>query len=233
MPTQGSHGRPLRRECGAGDLFAAAYTARMGDDIQLIRFNDTTRQRWRNGGGWTREIAIGGDVNDWDWRISVAQVEADGPFSSFPGIEREIVLLAGAGMQFAFDDGESVALTPESPRLRFDGARTLNSRLVDGPTRDFNLMWRRDRIRAELWLRPMVGAMTLVGDAGEISIVHLVSGQLQVLGGEVLRLAPGDSLVRRQTEVRSATRMEGAGSALFIRLASAGTLQDTPVGASQ
>ena len=120
-------------------------------------------------GWWTREIARGGDAQDWDWRLSVADVESDGPFSRLPGIEREICLLEGAGMQFEFDDGQTFALTPESPRLRFDGGRGLGSRLIDGATRDFNLMWRRGRFQAELWRRPLVGSMVMARSSSPAS----------------------------------------------------------------
>jgi hypothetical protein len=30
-----------------------------------------------------------------------------------------------------------------------------------GPTHDFNLMWRRDRVQAQLWHRPLVGPMVI------------------------------------------------------------------------
>ena len=219
MPRHGSHDRPERRECVPGDLFSApAYTSAMGDDLHLIRFNDTTRQRWRNDGGWTREIAIGGDADDWDWRISVAEVEADGPFSAFPGIEREIVLLAGAGMRFEFDDGEQASLTPESPRLRFDGGRALHSRLIDGPTRDFNLMWRPGRIDAELWVRPLVGDSVLFAEPGETRALHMTSGSALLPDADDVRLDAGDTLLMRAGDARASQRVSATGLAIVARL---------------
>ncbi len=189
--------------------------------IDILRLEATTPQRWFNGGGWTREIARGGDAEDWDWRLSVADVEADGPFSQLPGIEREIYLLEGAGMQFDFADGEAFALTPASPRLRFDGGRGLDSRLIDGPTRDFNLMWRRGRIAAELWRRPLVGSMVVFAEAGEVWAIHMLAGTAQINdgSGQGEHIARGDTALLRADSQRRRAALEGAGEALVIRIA--------------
>lgn len=189
--------------------------------FEIIRLADVQRQRWFNGGGWTREIARSSDAQDWDWRLSVAEVEADGPFSQLLGIEREIFLLEGAGMQFDFEDGEQFALTPETPRLRFDGGRKLDSRLIDGVTRDFNLMWRRDRIDAALWRRPMVGSMVLFAEAAETWVVHLLAGEAWMSGeaGTSETLARGDTLLLHAMDARQRYALEGAGEALMIKLA--------------
>ena len=186
--------------------------------IGIIRYEEATPQRWRNDGGWTREIARGGEAEDWDWRVSIADVETDGPFSRFPGIEREIVLLSGAGMHFDFGDGEAFDLTPETPRLRFDGDRALDSHLLDGPTRDFNLMWARDRIDAELWLRPMVGSATLAVAAGETWLIHVASGGLVPQGANPGTLVAGDTAWLRADTASRTWRYEGTGQAIVIRL---------------
>lgn len=192
-------------------------------DIEIVRLDAVPPQRWFNGGGWTREIARAGDAQDWDWRLSVAEVEADGPFSALPGIEREIVLLDGAGMQFDFDDGAPFALTPENPRLRFDGGRGLHSRLIDGPTRDFNLMWRRGRVDAELWRRPLLGSMVLFADAGETWALHLLAGEARITDAAPAQsIARGDTVLVRAGQARQRCAIEGAGEALLVRIAPAG-----------
>ena len=52
--------------------------------------------RWRNGGGRTRELLAWPDAADWKVRVSVADVESDGPFSAFPGVQRWFAVLEGA-----------------------------------------------------------------------------------------------------------------------------------------
>jgi environmental stress-induced protein Ves len=57
---------------------------------------------WKNGGGLTREVLwqpTGASLDDFDWRVSVAQIDSDGPFSAFPGIDRVITLIDGVGVQ--------------------------------------------------------------------------------------------------------------------------------------
>ena len=80
--------------------------------------------------------------------------------------------LAGAGIRLAFDDGESVLLEPPHGRHRFAGERGLTGAPVAGPTQDFNLMWRRDRIVADLWHRPLVGAMVVFAEPRTCWAVH-------------------------------------------------------------
>jgi uncharacterized protein len=77
----------------------------------VIPANEYRRERWRNGLGWTREIlqrriddAPASDAAPWDWRLSIAEIERDAAFSAFPGIDRELVLLAGNGVRLRFAD---------------------------------------------------------------------------------------------------------------------------------
>lgn len=190
----------------------------MNEEIKIVRLADAKPQRWRNDGGWTREIARHGDGDHWQWRLSLAEVESDGPFSAFPGIEREIVLLSGAGMALEFADGERFTLTPESPRLRFSGERALESRLLEGPTSDFNLMWSPAHYQADLWLRPLVGASTLFAEPGETWVLHMLVGTAQLQDMAVPPLERGDTLMLRAAEQRCRQRFEATGSAIMIRL---------------
>ena len=177
------------------------------------------RERWRNGLGWTREIWRHPDVDAWDWRISIADIEQDAPFSTFPGIERELVLLSGNGLRLCFDDGEVQALEPPHGRLRFDGARGVRCELPDGPTQDFNLMWRRDVVAAELWHRPLVGPMVIFVEPRTTWLVHLVAGVAHCGGDAGLpALVSGETAVLQGAEARTRHVLDGGGSALLIRL---------------
>ncbi len=89
----------------------------------------------------TRELLAAPDANEWMWRISVAEVGADGPFSAFAGVERWFAVLDGAGVELDVD-GRQHRLCRGDPALRFDGAAATHCRLIDGPTRDLNLMLR-------------------------------------------------------------------------------------------
>jgi environmental stress-induced protein Ves len=113
--------------------------------VHLIRLSDARREPWRNGGGWTREITrFPADSTEFDWRLSVAEVETDGPFSRFDGCDRILVLLGGNGMELQ-TVGQPVTLWPPHDQLRFPGELAISARLIAGPTTDLNLIWRRDR----------------------------------------------------------------------------------------
>ena len=110
----------------------------------VVSAQDVAPQRWRNGGGWTREL-LAWPSDDWVLRLSVADIESDGPFSAFDGVQRWFGVVQGDGVrllgrEFRVGDG----------LLSFDGALGPNCQLIDGPTRDFNLMHRRGRGRVSI-----------------------------------------------------------------------------------
>ena len=98
-------------------------------------------QPWRNGGGQTRELLTWPESGDWLLRISLADIEKDGPFSAFPGVTRWFTVVHGKGVVLHFGD-RIETLGPGSAPLRFDGAAAPGCELIDGPTRDLNLMVR-------------------------------------------------------------------------------------------
>ena len=65
---------------------------------QILRAADRVATRWKNGLGVTREIAAyppGSDLDSFGWRVSMASVDTGGPFSSFPGVDRQLAVLEG------------------------------------------------------------------------------------------------------------------------------------------
>jgi len=112
----------------------------------LVQTSSAAPLPWKNGGGVTRELlrlpADGGD--DWTLRISVADIAADGPFSPFPGITRWFAVLEGAGVRLSFSDRTLNVRRGDAP-LRFDGDDAPGCTLLDGATRDLNVMVRHAR----------------------------------------------------------------------------------------
>lgn len=107
--------------------------------FNVVHFEDVKPQPWKNGGGVTRELLVWPAAENWLVRISVADIEKDGPFSTFPGIKRTITVLSGAGIWL--DTPLDVELRPQDPPFTFSGDAAPDCRLVGGPTRDLNAMF--------------------------------------------------------------------------------------------
>ena len=188
-------------------------------DVFALPANEYRRERWKNGAGWTREILRWPrEAEEWDWRLSIAEVDRDGPFSAFPGVDRELVLLAGEGMRLVFEDGEVAELQPPHDRVRFAGERALHAELVSGPTQDFNLMWKRDRVEAQLLHRPLVGPMLFFAEAGVLWAIHVLAGRAAFKDRQ-----PGIQLEQGDTALIDAggsgrVLIDGGGELLLVRL---------------
>lgn len=113
---------------------------------------DYRSMSWKNGGGSTTEIASfpqGAGLDRFVWRVSIADIERNGPFSIFPDVDRTLVLLQGAGLTLA-GVGEPLEVRAHFEPVDFAGDVALECTLNDGPVRDFNLMVRRSQARGEL-----------------------------------------------------------------------------------
>ena len=158
-------------------------------------------QPWKNGAGLTREIAFGGpSAAEFDWRFSVAEVVHDAPFSAFPGIDRCITLLQGAGMRLRAADGrvDHALIEPLTP-FRFSGDVALTATLLGGACSDFNVMTRRGRCRSEVDV--LRGAAEL--RAADVVLLLCCAGAwavgtetLRPMQGVVWRVRPGAIGVR-------------------------------------
>jgi environmental stress-induced protein Ves len=105
----------------------------------IIEVDAVPPQPWKNGGGWTRELLRWPAAGNWRLRISLADIEADGPFSAFPGVTRWFAVLEGEGVALEFA-GTRRELRPGDAPIRFEGAAAPRCTLLRGPTRDINLM---------------------------------------------------------------------------------------------
>ncbi|MBS7538929.1 HutD/Ves family protein [Ancylobacter lacus] len=162
-----------------------------------IRPADHSVIPWKNGGGITRDIVLlpaGSGHDDFDIRVSLAPIVTDGPFSSFPGIERHITLLHGAGLELVFD-GQARALERLRP-LTFDSVLAPSSRLAGGAVEVLNVMTRRGRWQAQVL--PLAGgsAPALAAPPGGHVVLHAVRGVWRFDDGSgAPRLEAGDTLM--------------------------------------
>jgi environmental stress-induced protein Ves len=149
--------------------------------MRILRRENYRLTRWKNGGGETAEIAVSPDnsgLDDFDWRISMATVASDGPFSAFPGVDRTLSVLEGAGIVLEVEGNAPATLTPGSQPFSFAAGAAAGARLLDGTITDLNVMTRRGRFvhRVE---RCAVEGMLEVAPG---SMVFAASGGLRVAG---------------------------------------------------
>ena len=113
--------------------------------LRILRNSDYPSRPWKNGGGTTRDIIVsppGASLDEFDWRLSLAQVDRDGPFSRFDNVDRTLVLLSGAMTLQELD--RRIELVRGEP-VEFPGERAIEATLNGGSTLDFNVMTRRGR----------------------------------------------------------------------------------------
>ena len=156
---------------------------------------------WKNGGGTTLEIAIRPHDAAWagfDWRMSIAEIESDGPFSTFAGIDRTLVVLAGRGMRLTGIRDEALDVRPYD-LVTFAGEAQIESRLLDGPTRDLNVMTRRP-VRADV---RVVQGERFAWTGAAAYVCHAASRSCAcVVGDSTVEVREAHTLVCRRTAVR-------------------------------
>ena len=158
--------------------------------MKLIPADAMRRMPWKNGGGVTTEIAIapaGATLDNFDWRVSTAQVDAAGPFSRFAGIDRSLAVIAGGRLTMHRADAEAVMLAPGEAPVRFPGEADVHATL-DAPLSDFNVMTRRDA-----WAHHAEAITLAAGERRSLPrlhpgmqwLVYCVHGVLSIGAGDV------------------------------------------------
>ncbi|MGE8565388.1 MAG: HutD family protein [Achromobacter sp.] len=170
-----------------------------------------TPEPWKNGGGVTRTLSVDAARQPPRWRVSVADIDRDGPYSRFPGYDRVSVVLTGGGVELVADaaDGAEVA---DAGRIRlapgvataFAGDAGFQSRLVHGPVRVLNLFVLRGAAAASVVCvgggQSAVEAGGLAQDGAAMHMLRLVvaaqAGRLnQAAADASVALAAGDYVV--------------------------------------
>lgn len=174
--------------------------------IRHLRPADYRVMPWKNGQGTTTEIAAfpeGADLTAIDWRLSVADIASSGPFSAFPGIDRVLLQTEGAPMTIVHGSGDRErrrALALLSP-VRFAGEWETRGEVPSPPVRDFNVMARRDRARADVAVIELPpGARFRAEGAATARAVHVLRGAIALRApaapegaDHVYTLAAGDT----------------------------------------
>jgi environmental stress-induced protein Ves len=153
---------------------------------------------WANGRGVTAEICAWPPApHEWAWRLSIADVADDGPFSVMPGVDRHIMVVDGVGMGLTVDASPELRVAFGAGPLSFSGDAVTSCRLLDGPISDLNLMVRRDIGEGALLLERVrsghrLNAADAVGSHHRVVAVVALHGHVRA---NSVDLAPFDALL--------------------------------------
>jgi len=161
---------------------------------RCFAIDELPRERWKNGGGWTRTVASATDADgQLRWRVSVADIEAAGPFSAFAGLDRSAVMLRGGRLRLQ-GDGQAWTFDGPGSLAQFPGELALQCDAPDRPTRLWNVMVRRGVAQARLQLLREVA--TDLPAAPDL-LVFVLQGRFDAVGVDGLSLGPGEGLHRQ------------------------------------
>lgn len=171
---------------------------------------------WKNGGGRTRGVAVyppGAGMDDFLWRVSVAEIAQTGPFSLFPGIERQLVLLDGSGVVLELPE-ESHRLSKPFQALRFAGETPVRCAPVDGRCQALNVMTRRGG--AEARLKVSHGAHPIADVVG-LHLFFVARGEYRcgAKDGRLFELRQGDAALVEGREVVFTGQGDGSDNVLI------------------
>lgn len=158
--------------------------------MKILRAQDHTRMPWKNGKGETIQIGIhpeDASLEDFDWRVSIATVDSDGPFSQFPGIDRTISILTGEGIVLSVADRDPARLTQNSAPFAFPADVTSSATLIGGAITDLNVMVRRTEFAANVQRLRIDDVLELRASAGE-TLLLCAEGQITLNGRQLASL---------------------------------------------
>ena len=152
--------------------------------MRILRAAGHKRMPWKNGGGETTEIAVfpeNAGLDDFDWRVSMARVDGDGPFSSFSGIDRTLAILEGTGIVLHVEGHADKTLTLASEPHAFPADVTTSADLIEASVVDFNVMSRRGVVRHDVNRigHPHASA------AGSTRLILCSKGSVELTSGDI------------------------------------------------
>lgn len=150
--------------------------------MRVLRTTDYRQMPWANGKGVTVELAKAERGGAILWRLSMATVAEDGPFSIFAGIERNLTVLDGPGFRLV-GAGVDLDCQPLKP-VAFAGDVPVRAVGTGGQvSTDFNVMTARALPKPQVWLAE--GAVAAGGllalfalDAAQVDGVALARHEL-------------------------------------------------------
>ena len=154
---------------------------------EILRARDREARPWKNGGGSTADVYVypaGATLDTFDWRVSIATIAADGPFSTFAGVDRFLVPLSAAGLDLETASG--VRHLERWQVFEFGGEESIAAVGVAATSTDLNLMVRRQATEGFIEIVRVDGAFE-----ADAALIVVLAGAVTVEGAE---LSVGDAV---------------------------------------
>ncbi|HGN1707466.1 TPA: HutD family protein [Providencia rettgeri] len=168
---------------------------------QILTMQDYRSMPWKNGQGSTLEVARshGEGLEDFDWRVSIADVKTAGPFSHFINRQRIIGVLEGDGLILHVDDKAPITLSPKA-FFAFHGESCVHAELINGAIRDFNIIYNPEKYRARLQWVSLSSINTWISDASEILVFNVASNLGIKIDSETFNLNSFETLLIKNNQ---------------------------------
>jgi hypothetical protein len=165
--------------------------------MQIVRQSQFKASPWKNGGGITHEALRVPERGAFRWRVSIAHIDASGPFSDFSGYARTMVLLRGAGIALKLSDGSQRIMRAPGDLAQFNGALGVECKLLNGPCVDLNLMTAHAMGPSKVRIERLRGSLPYAVRKDELLVVFPVDAPLQIhpSGANAAILEPWDLAV--------------------------------------
>jgi uncharacterized protein len=165
--------------------------------MQIVRQSRFKASPWKNGGGITHEAIRAPERGAFRWRVSIAHIDAPGPFSDFAGYARTMVLLRGAGVALKLSDGSQRIMRAAGDVAQFNGALGVECTLLNGPCVDLNLMTAHAMGPAKVRVERLRGSLPYAVRKDELLVVFPIDAPLQIhpSDGNAAILEPWDLAV--------------------------------------
>ena len=205
----------------ATKLMALAYGAEamkeLREGIRLLRSADYIDMPWANGFGTTRQLVrVDNEKGRLLFRCSIADVVQPGPISSFPGIDRTLMLLSGKGFVFESPPRSPQELRVPGQSVTFSGGVLSGAGEVFGPSKDLNVMAAVGSYRVTT---SVVTSFAQVSCSGETTVfVYIQDGTWMVaIRDQKIEICQTESLLYHSTLSESIS-ISGGGSLALIEL---------------
>ena len=152
------------------------------------RYTELEPERWRNDGGWTRQVWASNRPGP-RWRLSLACIDRPGPFSTFPQVDRILVMASETVLTLAIDDAVHALALGQLASFPGEASVTADIGTGENPAVVVNVMVHRGE-PVEVVVVPRDGRVLL---DPTIAAVTLLSGRAVLFDG--LENGPWDSIL--------------------------------------